>query len=67
MKIHIAVVASLSLMVLACTKADETAATAGSNTLSPALAPDDLRMVSPALKRYRQDTLVADLWKRARE
>jgi 4-carboxymuconolactone decarboxylase len=63
MKILTAAIAALSLMVLACNKADETAATAGSNAVQPALTPEDVRMVSPALERYRQDVL-GDLWKR---
>ena len=64
MKILTAAVASLSLMVLACTKADKKAATPGSNALPPVLTPEDLRMVSPALERYRQGPLMGDLWKR---
>lgn len=35
---------------------------AGAN---PADARDDVRAVAPALERYRQDTLLDDLWKRA--
>jgi alkylhydroperoxidase/carboxymuconolactone decarboxylase family protein YurZ len=40
-------------------KSDET--TAGR---APAPMPDDLRAVSPALERYRESTLIGDLWKR---
>jgi 4-carboxymuconolactone decarboxylase len=69
MKILTAAVAALSLMVLACNKADNTAsderaATPGSNATAPALTPEDVRVVSPALERYRQATLHGDLWKR---
>lgn len=64
MKILAAAVASLSLMVSACTQADKTAATQGSNALPPVLTPEDVRMVTPALERYTQGTLMGDLWKR---
>jgi 4-carboxymuconolactone decarboxylase len=64
MKILTAAVASLSLMVSACTQADKTAATPRSNALPPVLTPEDVRMVSPALERYTQGPLLGDLWKR---
>lgn len=63
MKILTAAIAALSLMVLACNKADKTAAMSGSNAVQQALTPEDVRMVSPALERYRQGAL-GDLWKR---
>jgi 4-carboxymuconolactone decarboxylase len=40
------------------------AATRGDNVHPLAPMPDDLRFVSPALERYRQGTLMGDLWKR---
>lgn len=64
MKILTPVVASLSLTVSACTQADKTAATPRLNAVPPALTPEDIRMVSPVLERYRQGTLMGDLWKR---
>jgi 4-carboxymuconolactone decarboxylase len=64
MKILTVVVASLSLMVLACSKSNKTEATSGSNGVQPALTAEDVRMVSPALERYAQGTLMGDLWKR---
>ncbi len=64
MKILAAAVASLSLMVLACAKANKTATTPGSNAVPPSLTPEDVRAVSPTLERYTQDTLNNDLWKR---
>jgi 4-carboxymuconolactone decarboxylase len=65
MKILTAVVASLSLLALACTKANRTTAAPKSNGVAPMLTPEDVRMVSPALERYAQDRLTGDLWKRA--
>ena len=69
MKILTAAVAALSLMVLACNKVDNTAAdkraaAQASNATASVLTPEDVRMVSPALERYRQVTLEGDLWKR---
>jgi 4-carboxymuconolactone decarboxylase len=64
MKILTPVVASLSLMVSACTQADKMVATPRLNAVPPALTPEDIRMVSPVLERYRQGTLMGDLWKR---
>jgi 4-carboxymuconolactone decarboxylase len=34
------------------------------NAFTPALTPEDVRMVSPALDRYTQGLLLGDLWKR---
>ncbi len=59
-----AAVASLSLMVVACTQADKTAATRKSNAVPPVLTLEDVGMVSPALERYTQGVLMGDLWKR---
>jgi 4-carboxymuconolactone decarboxylase len=64
MKILTTAVASLSLMVLACVKANKTSTTTGSNALSPALTSEDVRAVSPALDRYMKGALMGDLWKR---
>jgi 4-carboxymuconolactone decarboxylase len=64
MKILTAAVASLSLLVLACTRADKRASTPKLNPLPPVLTPEDLRRVSPALERYAQGLLTGDLWKR---
>ncbi|HWP48745.1 MAG TPA: carboxymuconolactone decarboxylase family protein [Candidatus Limnocylindrales bacterium] len=64
MKIFTEAVVWLSLVVSACTQADKTAATPRSNTVLPGLTPEDIRMVSPALERYMQGTLLGDLWKR---
>jgi 4-carboxymuconolactone decarboxylase len=59
----IALVASLTSKASA-QKADETAATRGSNAHPPTPTPEDLSVVSPALERYRQGTLMGDLWNR---
>jgi len=59
-----AAVASLSLMVVACTQADKTAATRKSNAVPPVLTLEDVGMVSPALERYTQGVLMGDLWMR---
>jgi 4-carboxymuconolactone decarboxylase len=59
----IALVASLTSKASA-QKVHETAATRASNAHPAAPTPDDLRVVSPALERYRQGPLMGDLWKR---
>jgi 4-carboxymuconolactone decarboxylase len=59
----IALVASLTSKASA-RKVGETAATRGSHAHPPTMTPEDLRLVSPALERYRQDILMGDLWKR---
>src|SRR5437870_6951787 len=64
MKTLTAAVASLSLMVVACTQADKTAATRKSNAVPPVLTLEGVGMVSPALERYTQGVLLGDLWKR---
>jgi len=64
MKTLTAAVASLSLMVLACTQAYKTADTRKSNAVPPVLTLEDVGMVSPALERYTQGVLMNDLWKR---
>jgi 4-carboxymuconolactone decarboxylase len=64
MKIITAAVAALSLIVLACAKANKTTTVPGSNAVPPALTPEDVRKVSPALDRYTQGALMGDLWKR---
>ena len=64
MKTLTAAVASLSLMVVACTQADKTAATRKSNAVPPVLTLEGVGMVSPALERYTQGVLMGDLWKR---
>jgi 4-carboxymuconolactone decarboxylase len=64
MKIITAAVAAVSLMVLACAKANKTTTTPGSTAVPPALTPEDVRKVSPALDRYTQGALIGNLWKR---
>jgi len=48
---------TLSLPALACAQAPREETT-------PALTPEDVRSVSPALERYTQGALMGDLWKR---
>jgi len=57
MKTIAAATMSLSLVAMACAPAQNAPATRGP-------APEDIRAVSPALERYRQDVLVTDLWQR---
>jgi 4-carboxymuconolactone decarboxylase len=59
----IALIASLTSKA-AAQKPDETAATRGSDAHRAVLMPEDLRIVSPALERYRQGPLMGGLWKR---
>ena len=59
----IAVVASFASKASA-QKVQETAAIRASDAHSSAPTPEDLRVVSPALERYRQGPLMGDLWKR---
>jgi 4-carboxymuconolactone decarboxylase len=63
-RIFVAAAASLALPVLTCAQAQKTAVTPSSNALRPVPALDDVRMVSPALERYTQQTAMGDLWKR---
>lgn len=64
MKTFTATAASLSLMLMACAQEDAMAATSGSDRVSPEPAVEDLRAVSPALNRYRQEIVLSELWKR---
>lgn len=64
MRILTVTVASLAMLVSACTQTDRTVATPGANALSPVLTPEDVRAVSPALARYTEGPLVGDVWKR---
>src|SRR5207244_300806 len=52
MKLVAMTLASLSLLASATAQPD------------PRKARDDVRAVAPALERYKQDTLIGDLWKR---
>jgi len=57
MRILATAVASLALLLTACAAAQPTSA-------PPGPAPEGIQTVSPALERYRQAVLVADLWQR---
>ena len=59
----IAMIASLNSRVSAM-KVDDNVNARGSDAHASALIPADLSAVSPALERYRQSTLMGDLWKR---
>jgi 4-carboxymuconolactone decarboxylase len=60
----IALVASFASTASTRPEADEKTGERESNARRPAPSPEDVRLVSPALERYRQDTLAGDLWKR---
>jgi alkylhydroperoxidase/carboxymuconolactone decarboxylase family protein YurZ len=64
MKLLAATVASLTLMASPLAQADQTKASPKSNAPSPTLTFDDIRMVAPALEKYKQGALLGDLWKR---
>jgi 4-carboxymuconolactone decarboxylase len=51
---------SLSLLASACSHASQTTWEA-----SPMLSANDIRMVAPALDKYRADRLLGEVWKRA--
>jgi 4-carboxymuconolactone decarboxylase len=54
-------IASLFLIASSSAQAEQTTAAPGS---APAVSADDVRMVAPALEKYRQGPLLGDLWKR---
>jgi 4-carboxymuconolactone decarboxylase len=62
--LSVAAPASPSLRAASLAQADKGTGTPRSDALSPMLTLDDVRTVSPALERYRQGTLMGDLWKR---
>jgi 4-carboxymuconolactone decarboxylase len=64
MKRLTAAIASLALLVSSVAQADQRAVTSQSDTLPPMLTLEDVRMVAPALERYRQDLLLGAVWKR---
>ena len=61
MTILAAATAALSLISAACAQESQIRSAPGAQ---PVIKPDDVRAVSPALERYKQDRLLGEVWKR---